>query len=107
MSLLSRTATVRRRTKTGTKDNHGNDEWSVSSHDYPAYLEQTAQQEITIGRDMEISDHLLVLPPTAIIDGKDDVEVDGLFYVVVGPPAPLYTPRGLHHYEVRLRKVTG
>lgn len=107
-ALLTRTAEVTTRSQTGAADSHGNQAWVESGPtSYPAYLEQTTEQEITIDRDTQISDHLMVLGPEAVIDGDSSVTIDGQAFQVIGPPLKAYSPRGLHHLEVRLRSITG
>src|SRR5437879_3855807 len=63
---------------------------------YPCWLEQTASQEIIVGRETVLADWLLILPPEAIIDATDQVVVDGQLFEVVGHPDDTPTPRGPH-----------
>lgn len=59
------------------------------------------------GREAEIAEWVLFLHPDVTVDGRSRVVWDGLTFEVDGPPVPAYTPRGLHHFEVGLRRVDG
>jgi len=45
--------------------------------------------------------------PSADIANEDRIEWESRTYVVVGPPVPRYTLRGLHHFEVKGRRING
>lgn len=105
-SMLVRTATVTTHTQTGTPDAHGNPAWvDGTPTDYPAWLEQTGEQEILVERNTQISDHRLFLGADAVIDGNSTVVVDGQAFTVVGPPKLRWTPAGAHHWEVDLKSI--
>lgn len=106
-TLLSRTATITSRTQSGPRDSHGNRAWVETTITSPCYLEQTAEQELTVDRETQIADHLLVLPANAIIDGNDDVEIEGQHFIVVGPPKVFYRFDVVHHVEANLRSLSG
>jgi hypothetical protein len=75
-----------------------------------ARLEQTAGQEVTSGRDTQISDWLLFLLPDVTITGDCRVMRlrDGVTFEVVGPPNLITHPRsGPHHIEARLVTYRG
>lgn len=59
------------------------------------------------GREAEIADWVLYLHPEVTVDGRARVVWGGLTFEVDGPPVPAYTPRGLHHFELDLRRVDG
>lgn len=81
-----------------------------SSQAVPALLQQTAAQEVTTGRDTQVSDWLLFLLPEVSITGDSRVFriSDGVTFEVLGPPNVLTHPRkGPHHIEARLRTFQG
>lgn len=103
--LLTRTAVV---TSTVTAaDSEGN--WtsaSATTASYPAYLEPRDVTETVAGREIGLSNFLLILPADADVEGHDTVRVDGVRYEVVGPPKPYHIPSsGLHHIELVLRRA--
>lgn len=103
--LLTQTATVVHRA-VGTPDSEGNPTpGTTTSTDYAARLEQTDTLEVLEGEDRVQTDWLLFLPSTAVVVAADEVVIDSVRYQVTGQPAPVRTPRGLHHYEARLRRV--
>ncbi|HVL82624.1 MAG TPA: hypothetical protein VM840_13630 [Actinomycetota bacterium] len=75
---------------------------------YPAYLEQTSEQEVTGGAEAAISDWLIVLPPEATgIRPLDRIQSEGRVFEVVGSPRLVRRPATgeLHHVEARLRFI--
>ncbi|MFN2537965.1 MAG: hypothetical protein ABR549_07395 [Mycobacteriales bacterium] len=105
-SLLTQTATVRSAASGTAADAEGN--WTpgaLATATYPALLQQTETIETFEGRDRLTSTHLLFLEATAVISGRDLVDIGGRHYEVVGQPAVLRTPRGAHHIEARLRDL--
>jgi hypothetical protein len=79
-----------------------------SSLDYQGRLESFGSSEETTDRDEQIAEFRLFLPPDAIVSGSDQVtDANGLVYEVIGPPRLHRTPRGPHHIECRLKRVTG
>jgi hypothetical protein len=109
-SMMNQSVTVV--TPGSTSDGHGNPQpnWaSAGRATYKAWLEQTSAVEVTEGRDTVISDWLLVLPASAVINAYDRVEVGPgpTIYEVVGSPFVAPTPRGPHHIEARLRLLEG
>lgn len=71
------------------------------------WLQQTARFERdTAEADRDIGTWLLVTN-AAGITARDRIEWGDLTFAVDGPPAPVHTPTGLHHYELTLRLVEG
>jgi hypothetical protein len=58
-------------------------------------------------REAQVSDWILFLHPDETISGAARVTWEGMTFKVEGPANPAWSPRGLHHYEVPLRVVTG
>lgn len=58
------------------------------------------------GGDMVTSDWLFITNQAGI-DAHDRIETASMTLEVAGRPAPLSTPQGVHHYEIRLRAVEG
>ena len=91
----------------------GEDAYRNPSYDHVAdgtttdvWLEQTTATEVVVDQNTQISDWLLVDPnPNAGLTGRDQVEVDGDMFRVVGPPHVVWTPRGAHHVEARLQYI--
>lgn len=71
------------------------------------WVAQQSRSEVTDGREAQVSGWVLYLDPDATVTGKDRIVWEGITFEVDGPPNPAWTPRGLHHYEVPLRAVTG
>ncbi len=93
-----------------TTDEYGNKVSGVTATPtgmYLGWLEQTTATEVTIGQDTQVSDWLLVLTdPAAVVTGRDEIEVEGARYKVVGRPDVKRTYRGPHHVEVRLTFIS-
>lgn len=105
--LLTQTATITDTPK-GAADAEGN--WTPgagTSTTSPCRLQDGESTEIFEGTDRIVADALLFLPAGAAITGRSEVTVDAKRYQVVGRPAELRTPRGLHHIEVHLRRIDG
>lgn len=105
--LLSQEATVVTRPISGRDPYNNPAPGPEARATYPARLEQTGTSERTVDRNTVVSTFRLFLPPEAVVDALDRVEVDGESYEVVGEPNRLTTPRGLHHLELELRLVRG
>lgn len=106
--LLAQTVTVL------TVDEAGEDEfgnrvpgWPGPGVTYPARLTQVSGDEVTIGRDAQVSEWKLYLEADAVIGGRDRVVDGDRVFEVVGPPLLARTPRGVHHVEARLRYIEG
>ena len=111
-SLMTRTATITRRTQSGTPDATNVPTWEETSASVKCYLEQgnrsgPTSSEITAGRTTEIADAFAIVPPGTPVDGTDRITVDGVRYEVIGPPWPVERPgQGTHHLELNLRALT-
>ena len=113
--LLTSTASVWVRGPAATStDELGNpvEDVALFAEEYPVHLSTAGGQELTEGRETVVFDFDAVIGPNdagelPALDASDRVDVDGESYEVVGPPARLDSPRGPHHVEARLRKVTG
>lgn len=77
-----------------------------TSTTWPARLEQLASEEIVRDRDTVVADWRMFLPATATVSQFARVESDGRQFDVWGDPIEQRTPRGIHHLEVKLRRVT-
>ena len=103
--MLTQTATITDTPK-GTTDDEGN--WvpgAAATSTEPCRLQDGTSLEVFEGTNSIIADGLLFLGPAAAITGRSEVTVDGKRYQVVGRPAEMRTPRGVHHLEVKLRRV--
>jgi hypothetical protein len=110
LSLLTRDVTLIHRAQAGEADAYGNSSWAETGRTRTkCYLEQLpGGREITIDRQTQIAEALLVLPGGTGLEGSDHVEVDGVTYEVLGPPNRVHVPgSGEHHVEANLRAVTG
>ena len=105
--MLTQTATITDTPK-GTADDEGN--WvpgAAETSTQPCRLQDGVSEEVFVGADRIIADALLFLGPNAAITGRSEVTVDAKRYQVVGRPAEMRTPLGIHHLEVKLRRVDG
>lgn len=66
-------------------------------------LQQSAPEEVTLGRDTALSDWVAYLPADADVAFADTLTVGGRTWQVVGSPYPVQTPGGTHHLQVRCR----
>ncbi len=57
------------------------------------------------GADRIIANARLFLGPESSITGRSEVTVESKRYQVVGKPAEMRTPRGVHHIEANLRRA--
>jgi hypothetical protein len=111
-SLLTRTATVE--PYEPTTDDDFNDEviaWGEPV-DYPAWFNSAptggALTELTVERDTAMEEDLVFLPAGAVINYLSRVtRDDGVVFQVYGPPDRVFTPRGEHHVEAKLRAISG
>lgn len=65
------------------------------------------QTEDLQDREQEISFSWLFLPPESAPLATDRLTISGVLYQVFGDPITANTPKGLHHYEVRIIGVNG
>jgi hypothetical protein len=77
-----------------------------TSATYPACFEQLSSDEIVRDRDTIVADWKVVLPATASIGPFARIESSGRQFKVWGDPIEARTPQGIHHLEIRLRRVT-
>ena len=105
-SLLVQTATVSRRTASGT-DRYGNTgyDWADDA-EYPARLSQLKADERPVTEDRQVIEWRLYLPPEADLAAADRVVVDEQTFEVWGDPYPVRGARDVHHLEANLRRVT-
>lgn len=106
-SLLDRTASITRAAQLGTRDRGGNLTWEDADPiEVPCRIEQTASEEITVGRTTEISTHTGFFPAGTAFDASDRIEVDGITYRLVGAPSSVHGYASEHHVEAKLQVVT-
>lgn len=105
--ICNRPVVVHRFSQSGT-DVYGNpaETWTADATSRLVWIEQTDATEVTVDRDVQKSDWLLVDPEVSGAAGqRDRVVFDGVTLEVVGPPQVTWTPRGAHHVEARLVHV--
>jgi hypothetical protein len=117
-TLDAYTATIEKRGPSSTTtDVFGTpvEDVAVITVEEPCWVEQIQAQEILVGRETLIANYRAFFRPTANIDGSDTItdvvhnatgEHLGAFEIL-GPPDDMPTPRGPHHIEALLRRVTG
>ena len=66
-----------------------------------------SQSEDMANKEQSLAFSWLFVPPAAAPLATDRVTISGLMYQVYGDPVTANTPRGLHHYEVRVMSVNG
>jgi hypothetical protein len=71
-----------------------------------ARLEALSSDELVRDRDTIVADWRVFLPPDVAIGPFDQIEAGGHTFDIWGDPIEQHTPHGLHHLEVRLRRVT-
>lgn len=105
-ALLAETATVHIPTYDAV-DAYGDPQpGTETSTAYPARLEALSSEELIRDRDTVVADWRMFLPPDAVITPFARVESDGKSFEVWGDPIERRSPRGVHHLEVALRRVT-
>lgn len=88
-------------------DAYGNPQPGTETSDtWPARFEQLSSDELVRDRDTVVADWRVFLPAGVVIGPFDRVESGGHAFEVWGDPIEQRTPRGVHHVEVRLRRVT-
>lgn len=106
LGLLAETATVFTPQYDGV-DAYGDIQpGTETSVTYPARLEQLKSEEIIRDRDTVLADWRMFLPAGAEVGPFDRVEAGGREFRVYGDPAEQRSPRGIHHLELRLQRVT-
>lgn len=88
-------------------DAYGNPQpGTETSATWPARLEQLSSDELVRDRDTVVADWRMFLPAGATVSQFARVESAGRRFDVWGDPIEQRTPRGIHHLEVKLRRVT-
>lgn len=106
LGLLSETVTVYTPQYDGV-DAYGDIQpGTETSASYPARLEQLESEEILRDRDTVLADWRLFLPADAAVGPFDRVESDGRQFTIHGDPVEQRSPRGVHHLEIHLKRVT-
>lgn len=92
----------------GAQDAHGVavPQW-IENGEVPAYVEQTASQEILGERDTVAADWLVIIPAGVRIGAQDRLVYRGRTLEVVGDPANFHKPGMDHHIEIQARGVQG
>jgi len=101
--MLTQTATITR-TPSTTVDAEG--DWTSGTQTAstsPCRLEAGRSVEVFDGAERLVADALIFLPATADITSHDEVTVGGRRYQVVGQPAEMRSPAGVHHIEANLQ----
>lgn len=114
-NLMTHPATIIRRDRTGTLDDHGVPMVEAASGvTTVCYLDQAGvagsqRVEENAGREYQELGYTGFFPATADLDGTDAVVVDGITYEVVGPPWYARDPLTdtVDHVELNLRVGTG
>lgn len=114
-NLMTHEATIVRKARTGTLDDHGVPlQESSSGVTTVCYLDQGGQvgsqrSEQTVGREAEIESFVGYFPASVNLDGTDVVVVDGIDFEVMGPPWYARNPLtdAVDHCELNLRRITG
>jgi len=105
-SLLTQIATIYH-PQFNALDSYGNPQPGTETSDiWPARFEQLSSDEFVRDRDTVVADWRVFLPAEAAVTPFSRVEVDGKTFEVWGDPIEQRAPRGIHHLEVRLRRVT-
>jgi hypothetical protein len=105
-SLLAESATIYH-PQFDAVDAYGNPQPGIETSEvYPVRLEQLSTDELVRDRDTVVADWRMFLPAGAEIGPFDRVESDGRTFEVWGDPIEQRTPRGVHHQEIKLRRVT-
>lgn len=73
---------------------------------YPARLEALSSDELIRNQDTIVADWRMFLPPHVTLSPFARVEADGKRFTVWGDPIERRAPRGIHHVEVALKRVT-
>lgn len=106
-AMLTQTATLIHHPPTGS-DAEGNPTFgTATTATYPCRLQQTDSVELVEGERRATTNLTLFLPAEAAGETfEDEVLVDGLRYQVEGQPAVLRTPRGVHHVETAVTRIS-
>jgi len=69
-------------------------------------LEQVATSEHLADRDTAASRYRVFLPADSDVGMLDELQIDGAVYRVVGEPQEQRSPRGVHHLDVLLERLS-
>lgn len=79
---------------------------TTTSEVVPARLEAMSSDELIRDRDVIVADWRVFLPPDVTVGPFDQIQSAGRTFDVWGDPIRRHSPRGTHHLEVRLRRVS-
>lgn len=105
-TLLTQTVTVSRPAWDAVDEYGDVQPGTTTTATWPARLEQLSTDEIVRDRDTVVADWRAFLPASATVGPFDTVQEGGRTFEVWGDPTEHHTPAGLHHLEIRLRRVT-
>ncbi|MFI6496909.1 hypothetical protein [Nonomuraea typhae] len=74
---------------------------------FRGWIDQSTANEQTPDSRNTITGTWALITNRAGIDANDHIDWDGAAYELDGPPWPVHTPAGVHHYEAKLRHVEG
>jgi hypothetical protein len=107
--LLTQTATVTHKARTGALDRYNVSAVEETTESgVPVLVQPTEPREVIVGRETYIIELRAFFMPDAVLDGSDEFTVNGHTYEVVGPPEAHPHPRNAgatHHLEVDVREV--
>jgi hypothetical protein len=108
-ALLSQSATIVRRSPSGTTDDYGNDIPDETTEDVECYLEQRQRDEDDLSGEVSESEYLLIVPAGTVLDTGDEVIVNELAYEMVGAPWEAWNARTgqVGHIEATVKRVAG
>ncbi|MEU8136582.1 hypothetical protein [Streptodolium elevatio] len=100
--------TVVKRRPTVAEDAHGNDAltYPSSGPSARAWLQQRSTTEVVGGRET-VATQWWMYTNDPDWQPRDRLTWNAQSFDVDGHPKPVYSPDGLHHLEVPLRRVTG
>jgi len=84
--------------------------WATAAHVWTGkgwLAPKGSQSEDLNDKEQELNYSWLYLPPESSPLATDRVTINGIMYQVYSDPITAYTPRGLHHYEVRVKEIHG
>lgn len=70
-------------------------------------LARTSTEPNEPNRDLVVTDHTLLIPPSVTLTAHDRVMVLGEPYELIGHPIPLLVGGRLKHYEAHVRRTEG
>jgi hypothetical protein len=106
-ALLTRAATLYRRTYDGPPDELGDPTWTEITGPVACELQQAGSTE-ALGDAVQVSTWRVFLPVGASdVGGWDALELDGDRYELVGDPWPVWNPRlaAYDHVEALVQRV--